>query len=370
VEVFTDEGIVGLGESPAVLGGRITADILLSTKKSLVGKDVTNINLLLKMLYCEYGLGHTHIHTACWALSGIEMALWDIAAQRAGLPLYALWGGAYRKKVEFFGGIERGDLKTMTETATMLAGVGYKVLYTKCGIDPDEDVAAVDAIRKGAPDRSIKIRVDFNQAYPTGVAVDTINRMEPYGMEFVDQPTIMYNIQALRDVRQRVRVPIAAHESSWTMYDLFNVLKQNAVDYIHIDGRFDAGYTGARISAGMAEAAGVQCVAHTYYELGVTFAMNLHLIASTPNLTMAHQSAELRYLEDDVIKGGPFKMDGAYCTVPETPGIGVTLDPEKMAKYGEKFIKEIEEPGWERHTEDHFYGAMFMRPFFKDCDVL
>ena len=51
-------------------------------------------------------------------------------------------------------------------------------------------------------------------------------------------------------------------------------------------------------------------------------------------------------------------------------GYGVTLDPEKMAKYGEKFIKEIEEPGWERHTEDHFYGAMFMRPFFKDCDVL
>lgn len=369
VEVLTDEGIVGLGETPAVLGGRISADIVESTKKSLIGKDVTDINLLLKMLYCEYSLGHLHMHAASWALSGIEMALWDIAAQRAGLPLYALWGGAYRRKIEFFGGIERQEsLDVMTETAKDLAKSGFRVLYTKCGIDPDSDIEAVAAIRKGAPDPKIKIRVDFNQAYPTGVAIDTINRMAKYGMEFVDQPTIMYNIEALKDVKNRACVPIAAHESSWTMYELLNVLKANAVDYIHVDGRFDAGYTGARISAGIAEAAGVQCVAHSYFELGISFAMNLHFIASIPNCTLANQSAELRYLEDDIIKGGPFKFEGRYVKVPEVPGIGVALDPEKMLLYNEKFVKEIEEGGWERDIEDPFYGAMFMRPFFKDTN--
>lgn len=365
VEVFTDEGIVGIGETPAVLGADISRDIVLSTKKFLCGEDPSNINLLMKKLYVQYNLTHFHIHTASWALSGIEMALWDIAGKKANMPLYKIWGGAYRKKIEFYGDVERQELSGMKERASMLVDMGFKTIYTKVGLDPEDDIASVKAMREGAKSKEIKIRVDANQSWSTGMAISIINRMAEYGLEFVDQPVLMYNLDALKDVKSSVSVPIAGHESCWTMYEVINVLKSNAVDYIHIDGRFDAGYTGARISAGMAEAAGVQCIKHSFFELGVAFAMKLHLIASTPNFTLANQLVEYNILLDDVICGGPIKMNGPYADVPEDPGIGVQLDSNRMEKYHNTYVEEIFNKDLERETENHYYAAMHMRPYFK-----
>lgn len=365
VEVFTDEGIVGIGETPVVLGCDISAMIVESTKPVLAGRDPSNINRLMKELYVQYNLAHLHIHAGSWAVSGIEMALWDIAGQRAGMPIYRLWGGAFRKKIEFMGSIERQELDGMKKEAAKLAEQGYHTIYTKVGFDPENDIAAVAAMRAGVPDPGVRIRVDANQAWSTGVAINTINRMAEYGMEFVDQPVLMYNLDALREVKNSVVVPIAGHESAWTMYDMLNVLKANAVDYVHIDGRFDAGYTGSRISAGMAEAAGVQCIHHSFFEVGVAFAMNLHMIAATPNCTLPHQGSEYHMMEDDVLEGGPLPMEGPYCRVPESPGLGVRLDPARMDKYYEKYRKEVLEAGRERETENHYYGGMHLRPYFK-----
>lgn len=137
---------------------------------------------------------------------------------------------------------------------------GSEQSNTKLGMDPDDDVAAVAAMRRGASDPGIVICGDANQAWPVGVAVNTINRMEPYGMGWIEQPTIRYNLKSLSDVKHRTAVPILGHEVNWTMYELINVLRENCVDCVKLDGRFDAGYTGVRISAGMAEAAGIPCV--------------------------------------------------------------------------------------------------------------
>ena len=95
----------------------------------------------------------------------------------------------------------------MTRDAAQLAEAGYKVIYTKAGFDPEDDIAAVAAMRKGIADPRVKIRVDANQAWSTGVAINTINRMSEYGMEFVDQPVLMYNLDALKMVKDSVCVP-------------------------------------------------------------------------------------------------------------------------------------------------------------------
>ena len=366
VEVFTDEGITGIGESPCFLGNDLCADILESTRPFLIGKDPTNVGRLLKEIYVHYNLVHLHIHSACWAFSGIEMALWDILGQKAGKPLYELWGGAYRKKIEFMGGIERQELDMMTKEARKRAEQGYKVIYTKVGFDPEDDIAAVAAMRRGIDDPAVKIRVDANQAWSTGVAINTINRMAEYGMEFVDQPVLMYNLDAIRTVKNAVDVPICGHECGWTLYDVINAAKSNAIDYLHIDGRFDAGYTGSRVSAGIAEAAGIQCVHHTFFVLGVSIAFDLHMIASTPNCTLANQGGEYEDQADDILTGGMLKREGPYMWVPEEPGVGVKLDPERMDKYHTLYVKEVFEKGFERETENHYYGAMHLRPYFLD----
>ena len=257
VEVHTDEGIIGIGETPAVLGVDLSTAIVNSTKSLLLGRDPKDINVLMKRLYVVYNANHLHHHAASWAFSGIELALWDIAARKAGVPLYQLWGGSFRDRIELIGIIERQDLDGMEREARRLSEAGFRTIYTKLGMDPDDDVAAVAAMRRGASDPGVVICGDANQAWPDGVAVNTINRMEPYGMGWIEQPTIRYNLKSLSDVKHRTAVPILGHEVNWTMYELINVLRENCVDCVKLDGRFDAGYTGVRISAGMAEAAGI-----------------------------------------------------------------------------------------------------------------
>lgn len=365
VEIMTDEGICGIGESPCFLGNDLCADILKTVKPFLVGKDPANINYLMKELYATYNLSHLHLHSGSWAFSGIEMALWDILGKRAQRPLYKCWGGAYRKQIEFIGAVERQTSEGVEAEAAKLAALGYHTIYLKAGFHPEEDIERVAAIRKAVPDKNVKIRIDANQGWSTGTAITTINRLEEYGIECVDQPVIMYNLDAMKMVKDSVHVPIAAHESGWTMYDVLNAIKANAVDYIHIDGRFDAGYNGARISAGIAEAAGIQCIHHSYFELGVSYAMNLHMIAATANCTLPNQGSEYIKLTDDILKGGKLQTgEGPYCSVPEGPGIGVELDPERVGKYHELYMKEIYEKGSERCIETPAYTAMFLRPYF------
>ena len=102
-----------------------------------------------------------------------------------------------------------------------------------------------------------------------GEAVRTINKMAKYDLEFVDQPVLMHNLDEMARVRRAVATPIASHESSWTFYNVLNVIKKAAADVIHIDPRFDAGFIGARKSSAIAEAAGIPVVQHSFGELGV-----------------------------------------------------------------------------------------------------
>lgn len=367
VEVHTDEGIIGIGETPAVLGVDLSTAIVNSAKPLLVGRDPKDINVLMKRLFVIYNANHLHHHVASWAFSGIELALWDIAAKRANMPLYQLWGGAFRDKIELIGIIERQELDGMEREAKRLADAGFKTIYTKLGMDPDDDVAAVAAMRRGAPDRNVVICGDANQAWSVGVAVNTINRMAPYGMGWIEQPTIRYNLKSLGDVKKRTSVPILGHEVNWTMYELINVLREDCVDCVKLDGRFDAGYTGVRISAGMAEAAGMPCVHHSFFQLGISLAGSLHVMASCPNFSLASSWGEYGKMIDDVIVGGPLKMSNPpYLEIPTAPGIGVELDYDKLATYHEFYQKEIFEKGYERETERPYYTAMFMRPYFKD----
>ncbi len=366
LEVFTDEGITGIAEVPVVVGANVSETLVKSAEKFVIGKDPCKPTVLLKELYALYNLNHLHIHVANWAVNSIERACWDIMGQKAGMPIYKLWGGNFRKAIDVFFWSTATDLDEIREEAKLRAAQGYKVLYTKVGFDtPEYDVEMVKAIREGAPDRSIKIRVDANQSWSVGDAISIINRMEPYGMDCVDQPVMMYNLDALRRVKEAVNVPIAAHESTWTMYDMFRVVSQNAADIVHIDPRFDAGYYGSRISAGIAEVAGVPVISHAYYELGVAMMERMQCCASFPAYTMVHQIGEYEHLSDDVIEGGKIEIKNGQIVMPETPGLGVKLDQDRVAKYNEIFIKEVREPGFENATESPLYGAQFTRKYMK-----
>ena len=367
LEIYTDEGITGIAEVPVVYGATMSQTMMMSMEKLIVGRDPADVNVLLKELYCHYNLNHLHPHAANWAVNSIERALWDILGQKAGMPLYQLWGGAFRKEIPFYGFIESEDLDEIKKVAKERAEQGYKVLYTKCGFStPEFDVEMVKAIREAVPDPNVKIRVDPNQAWTVGEAISVINQMEPYGMDCVDQPVMMYDIDGLKQVRNSTRVPIAAHESGWTMHDILRIVKEGAADAIHIDPHFDYGYYGARISAGIAEVAGIPVICHAWYELGVGLTERMQIIAACPAFTMAHQTCEYDYLSDDIIKGGKYDIRDGKLPLPTRPGLGVELDLDKVAKYNEVYIKQVKEAGYENGAESPLYGAMYTRRYLKD----
>ena len=167
-----------------------------------------------------------------------------------------------------------------------------------------------------------------------------IRKLEKYDLEFVEQPVLMYNLDALARVRKAVGVPILAHESSWTFYDVLNVIKREAADAVQLDPRFDGGLAGFRAAAGMAEAAGMGAVVHSFFELGITTAYFLQAISSSPAFIYANQTL-YAFLSDDVIKGGMMKFDHGHLAVPQKPGIGVELDQAKVRKYSDLYRRKI-----------------------------
>ena len=365
-EVMTDEGLVGLGEGAPPLGAAHTKNLIDAAAPQLIGENPLHVNRIMKMVYARFNLTHLHIHAANWALNGIEMALWDLSARAANRPLCELWGGPFRNKIKFFGYIERQEPEAMKAEAAKLVGMGFDTLYVKVGLGEVSDIEAVRAIREGASSRNVRIRVDANQAWTPDEAIRIINAMTEFDLEFVDQPTLMYNLDAMERIRRSVSVPIAAHESGWTMYEMLNIVKRQAADVIHVDPRFDAGFTGARISAGIAEAAGIPVVLHSYGELGVAFAGCLHLAASCPNFSLANQGTSYRLLTDDIIKGGPLQFDVNKMAVPSGIGIGVQLDEDKVAVYEEYYQREVCVDGREKQLLTDAYAGMYFRPFFRD----
>lgn len=369
VKVLTSDGFIGLGEAIPPFSDMDfegAKRIIDSAKPLLVGEDVFNVEPIKKKLYAAYNLTHFHIHAANWALNAIEMALWDLVGKQCGKPLYKIWGGAFRKKIPYYGSLTRTPGITPEEIAKQsveLVNRGFKTLYLKIGLDVEEDIECVKAMRESVGYKSnIKIRVDANQAWTPGQAIQIINRLEKYDLEFVDQPVLMYNLDGLARVRSAVNVPVASHESSWTFYEALNVIKKEAADVIHIDPRFDAGFTGARITAGMAEAAGLPVLLHSFYELGIAQCAYMHLAASCPNFILANQSA-YDSLIDDVIMGGRLEFKDGCMDLPEKPGIGVELDTQRMEKYHAAYEENVK--GKEPPREVPPYRFMSYRNFFK-----
>lgn len=363
VELATDEGLVGIGESHAPISAEVTKLIVNSLKPILLGEETPNVEPLRRKLYAACNLTHLHVHAANWAISGIDMALWDLVGKSAGQPLHRLWGGAFRRRIPFYGSIARTRTEGVAAQAARLVAEGFRTLYLKVGFDPEEDLECVRLMREAADSGTgrVEIRVDANQAWSPGEAVRIINRMARHDPEFVDQPVLMYNLDGMRRVRKAVGVPIASHESSWTFYDALNVIKHEAADVIHIDPRFDAGFMGAKIAAGIAEAAGMPVVSHHWAMLGVSTAAYMQLIASAPNFTLANQTG-YNYLEDDVIEGGPWEMRDGCLKLPEGPGIGVELDPAKLARYARHYEESVK--GRELESRLTPYQLMGYRRFF------
>jgi L-alanine-DL-glutamate epimerase-like enolase superfamily enzyme len=327
VELETDAGITGLGECVGPTLPTIQAILEHELRPFLIGADPLRQELLLRRME-EFAVNWAAI--ANYAIAGVDVALWDIKGKALGTPVANLLGGIYRNPVPFIGYLFIEAPEVNAEQARRYVEEGYRTLKVKVGRSIDEDAERLRAIR-AAVGTEIAIRVDSNMAWSPSTARRAIHRLEPFRIQFVEQPIPRDDVSALADLSRSVDVPISADEGCASLGDALNLIAARACEVFTVYVSEARGLTRAREIAQAADAAGVRCVLGTWAELGVGTAAAVHLIAATRNFEMA---SDTHYsMQDDDILTEMLPLRGGSIAVPEGPGLGVQLDPEKVEKY-------------------------------------
>jgi L-alanine-DL-glutamate epimerase-like enolase superfamily enzyme len=336
VEVLTDCGISGTGEIVPAPTPQISEAALGPIRELLIGQNAFEIERLVHTMYSVGGL-YPFARMGNCVIGGIEMALWDILGKALTRPVYTFFGGPVRSEIQYIFFVQRKALDRMQADAQKAVGAGFRTIYTKVGLNSRTDVEAVRALREAiGPD--VRLRVDANEAWSPGTALNIIRLMECFDIEYVEQPIAMGDIENLRMLRERTNVPIAANQSSWTNHDLFRVLASGAVDIVMTDPHQAGGLHAFKKAAGIAEAAGVPIVFHSFGPLAITTCAAQHVIASSSNFMLDNQTYN-HMLVDDVVTVPPIFQHGAL-PLPQSPGIGVELDRDKLARYAELYVRE------------------------------
>lgn len=327
VEVHTDEGLVGLGEASSIWdrkGPGEADDINQLLAAALVGRDPLRINELSALM-------SRLLHRAFPAKAGVEMALYDLAGKALNTPVYNLLGGRVRDRVLLSHSLSMGAPEQVAEQAGALAAQGYKTLKVKVGRDHRADLKTVEAVRRQVGDLTLRVDANMGWASPKE-AVQRIGELEPFGLELVEQPLHFSDLEGLRFVREHVGTPVMADESVWTPADALACIRAGAADVFNVYVAEAGGLGPAWQIFTIAEAARLPCIIGSMPELGIGTAAQAHLAFAMRNLGYASDVNGAVYHSDDLVREKPRLEDG-YLYPPAGPGLGVSLDPDKLRQY-------------------------------------
>lgn len=328
VIVRTDEGIEGYGEISTLWDGASGVQCAFVTeafRPALIGEDPLAINRCLRKM-------DTSFEGAWPARAAVEMALFDIAGKALNTPVYTLLGGKSRDCIVLSRSISMASPDEMAEEAKAAVANGFRCVKVKVGRPGGDDIDAVAAIR-AAIGNDVLMRVDANMGWRTPKdAIRHIKAMEPYGIHSVEQPLPPSDLEALRLVRESVDTPIMVDESVWGPDDAWAILRAGAADILNVYVAESGGLTNASLIFRMAEVAGAGCVIGAMPELGIGTAAAVHLGVAMTNLHDPCDPCGVIYHDVDVIHE-LFTVKDGLIWPPTGPGLGVTLDYEKLEQF-------------------------------------
>jgi glucarate dehydratase len=341
VEVETDDGIVGLGEMGG--GGQGAAAAFAALLPYLVGHDPFRVTeLRFKLSNPTASLYGNRIQL----VAAVEFACLDIVGKALGCPVHALLGGKVRDEVEFASYLffrhpnadtGAGEVRTADQLVAhardLTARHGFRTHKLKGGVfGPDHELACYRALAEALPGH--RLRYDPNAALPVSDAIRFGRAIEDLDNDYLEDPT--WGLQGMRQVRAAVRVPLATNTVVVDFEQLATTVRDPAVDVVLLDTTFWGGIRACVRAAGVCETFQLGIAVHSSGELGIQLATMLHLGAVLPNLTFA-ADAHYHHLTDDVVTGGPFAYADGRIRVPDGPGLGVTLDRDRLARYAELY---------------------------------
>jgi len=333
VEVETDDGLVGIGESVAAFPAEGTVAALQGVAPLFVGQPIFDVERLITGARHLGSFNHTPWH-ANFVLAGLEMALWDILGKAAGWPVYRLLGGAVREEVDYFGFLQGDTTDELAEDARDLAEAGYGVIYMKVGRGEAADLRNTAAVREAIGGR--RLRLDPNCAWSVPEAIHMIGRLREFDPDWVEQPTPLMSIAAMRQVKEAVSVPIAADQAVFTPADVYEICRQRAADVIVLSPHEAGGLLAFGKAAAIAEAAGVPVCLHGQGVSGITDAAQHHLGLRTANLTEGNQIMH-QLLVEDLVSAPDLTLTQGKLGRLDGPGVGIELDRDAVERAAELY---------------------------------
>jgi len=331
VKVHTDKGIIGMGEAPTdsvetLETVKFTIDRYMAP--NLIGLnpfDIERINGIVSL--GKNGKVITH-HSA----SAINYALYDILGKALNVPLFTLLGGLYRNKVLASIEVPQGPSEEMAAHSMEYYKQGVRGIKAKVGSDPDRDAKSLKAIREALGDK-ISLRADANQNYTIQEAIKLCRLAKEYDvdLELLEQPTARTDLEGARRIVRAVNIPIEADEAADSLYQVYQLLKNDSCDIINTKCSKAGGITGVNKWAAVAESARKSIVIGTEYGLGNIVASKVHLGCTIKNADPVVEFTEI--MLHDLLLKNPLKLKDGYIEVPTKPGIGWEFDNKKIEKY-------------------------------------
>jgi L-alanine-DL-glutamate epimerase-like enolase superfamily enzyme len=338
IELHTDEGITGIGEVNACMGPDV--EVLGAITRQLSSMYVGETALAPQRLISgALAAGWYPFHrTLSLVLAGIEMACWDAMGKYLGQPISTLFGGAIKDSFASMYYVQtQGDLEAMVQQAKEAVERGFETIYFKVGIDEERDIELVRRVRE-AIGFGPKLRVDANEVWSPGTAVRILRRMAPYAIEYIEQPVSMFDIDGLCHVRQASGVAVGANQSSWGEHAILEIIRKNAADVIMSDPHQEGGLLPTKKILGICEMAGLPFVNHAFNATTMTLTAHMHVMATSGSTVLAIQGHP-DFLADDYVTE-PLDYAGGTLELKDRPGLGLELDPDKVARYCAKFEDE------------------------------
>ncbi len=341
VEVETDDGLIGLGEMGG--GGESAESAFRQLKTYLVGHNPFELEAMrFKICNPTASLynNRTQLHAA------LEFACLDIMGKFLNVPVYDLLGGKVRDSVGFASYLffryhnaqtGAGEVRTVdqlvTEAKALKVSHGFTAHKLKGGVfAPDYELEAFRAMAHAVGTDSV--RYDPNAALSAEAAIRFGLAIEDLNNDYFEDPT--WGLNGMRRVREKVRIPLATNTVVINFEQLATNVRDPAVDVILLDTTFWGGIRSCVKAAGVCETFQTGIAVHSSGELGVQLATMLHLGAVVPNLAFK-ADAHYHHLVDDVIEGGLMPYVNGEIAVPNGPGLGVTLDRERVGRYAELY---------------------------------
>lgn len=350
VRIYTDQGLTGDGEAVDAVSG--AAQIVDGFRNSLMNQSPLNVEAIWERIRTSGIFGGAQAGQYVAALTAVEIALWDLTGKALGLPIYQLMGGKMRDRIRVYidsGTDSRDDpnskpfIAQIVENGWTMAKIDVdnardpsrfdRVNWTANNAEISHMVDKIAFMREVLP-KTIELAVDMHGRYDVPTAKRFAKEVEPFNLVWLEEPVPPENIDAMRDVRQSTHTPICCGENIYMRWGFRELFEKNAVDIIMPD---------VQKCGGLAEAKKIADLAHTYYvpiaphcqasPIGMMAAC--HAMSTVPNFLVqewhwGHPASRLarwsQYVEEgDIIQKG-------YITVPDRPGIGLTLNEDAMKK--------------------------------------